>query len=83
MKSRMTITMMLVAYAAASALGVGLSSGNIGTLIRHRGITITYLVWLSALGVCELLRGAARARQANPMIDLVGASPERSLHALD
>jgi hypothetical protein len=78
-----TITMMLVAFAGASALGVGLSSGNIGTLIRHRGITITYLVWLSALGACELLRGAVRARQANVGIKLVGASPERSLHALD
>jgi hypothetical protein len=78
-----TMTMMLAAYAGASALGVGLSSGNIGTLIRHRGITITYLVWLSALGACELLRGVVRARQANVGINLAGASPERSLHALD
>ena len=52
------LAMMLAAYAGASALAVGLSSGNIGALIRHRGITITYLVWLSALGACELLRGA-------------------------
>jgi hypothetical protein len=78
-----TVTMMLMAFAGASALGVGLSSGNIGTLIRHRGITITYLVWLSALGACELLRGAVRARQANDGINLLGASPERSLHAVD
>jgi len=40
-------------------------------------------VWLSALGACELLRGAIRARQANAPINLLGASPERSLHALD
>jgi hypothetical protein len=77
------MTMMLAAYAGASALAVGLSSGNIGTLIRHRGITITYLVWLSALGACELLRGAVRLRQANAATSLLNASPERSLHALD
>src|SRR5206468_3348743 len=78
-----TVTMMLAAYAGASALAVGLGSGNIGTLIRHRGITITYVVWLSALGACELLRGMVRLRQTSAAINLLDPSPERSLHALD
>ena len=34
---------------------VALTGGNIGTLIRHRGLVVPYLVWLAAFGACTLL----------------------------
>jgi hypothetical protein len=57
------LTAVLLAYAAAAALVVSLTSGNIGTLVRHRGLAIPYLVWFSALGGCDLLTRWSRPLQ--------------------
>ena len=40
----------------AAILIVALTSGNIGTLIRHRSLALLYLIWLSALGAHEGVR---------------------------
>jgi hypothetical protein len=57
------VTMLFLAHALAAALVVALTSGNVGTLVRHRGMALPYLVWMSAAGVCELsARWAQRAR---------------------
>ena len=45
------VTWMQIGYMAAASAGVALTSGNVGTLIRHRALTTPYLVWFSALGV--------------------------------
>lgn len=59
------ITSLLIAHAAAAALMVALTGGNVGTLVRHRGLALPYLVWLSALGGVEAARILiARARAA-------------------
>ena len=50
------LTCTLAAHGAVIVLMVALTSGNVGTLIRHRGLALPYFVWLSALGACELLR---------------------------
>jgi hypothetical protein len=50
------LTSMLTAHAAAAVIIVALTSGNIGTLIRHRALAFPYLVWLSALGAHECAR---------------------------
>jgi hypothetical protein len=34
---------------------VALTSGNIGTLIRHRGLTFPYFTWLAAVGACAMI----------------------------
>ena len=44
------LTCVLAAHACAVIMVVALNSGNIGTLIRHRGLSLPYTVWLSALG---------------------------------
>ena len=54
------VTMVLAAYAFAVAAPVAVSDGNIGTLVRHRGLALPYLVWLSAVGAEALLMYAAR-----------------------
>jgi hypothetical protein len=66
------VTALLIAYAAASSFLVAITSGNVGTLVRHRGMAIPYIVWLSAVGGCELMcriAAAARVRAAaRPLI---------------
>jgi hypothetical protein len=52
--------MVLAAFAFALAAPVAVSDGNIGTLVRHRGLALPYLIWLSAVGAEALLMYAAR-----------------------
>jgi hypothetical protein len=54
------VTMVLAAYACALAVPVALSDGNVGTLVRHRGLALPFLIWLSAAGADALLVYAAR-----------------------
>lgn len=49
------VTGLLVAHAGAVTMVVALSSGNMGTLIRHRGLALPYLAWLAGLGAWQLL----------------------------
>jgi hypothetical protein len=46
---------LLMAHGLAVVLIVALASGNIGTLIRHRGLALPYLVWFAVLGLCTVL----------------------------
>lgn len=55
------LTCLLAAHALAVMMMVALTSGNVGTLIRHRGLALPYLIWLSALGASRLLAWAAPA----------------------
>jgi hypothetical protein len=56
------VTSLLLMHALVAAVPVALTSGNIGTLIRHRGFALPYLIWIGAVGVCELVaRAGARA----------------------
>lgn len=49
------LTCVLLAHAVAAMMLVALTSGNVGTLIRHRGLAVPYIVWLSGLGAYELI----------------------------
>jgi hypothetical protein len=62
------LSAVLIAHAAAIMMMVALASGNIGTLIRHRGLALPYLVWFSVLGAIALaarLQPPARAEQSS------------------
>ena len=61
------LTCLLAAHAVAAIMLVALNSGNIGTLIRHRGLAWPYLAWLAALGACDLIRRIA-GRGETPMV---------------
>ena len=54
----------LLAHGVAIVMMVALTSGNIGTLIRHRGLSLPYLVWFSMLGAAALFARAAATRPA-------------------
>jgi hypothetical protein len=51
---------LLSGHAIIIALAVALTGGNVGTLVRHRSLVLPYLVWLSAVGACELLSNRRR-----------------------
>jgi len=48
------ITSLLVTHGCTSALIVALSGGNVGTLVRHRGLALPYLVWISGAGAVRV-----------------------------
>lgn len=56
LKRDLVLTSLLTAHAALAILIVAVTSGNIGTLIRHRSLALPYIVWLSAVGVHECVR---------------------------
>lgn len=66
------LTSLLLVHGIAVSLIVALSGGNIGTLVRHRGLSIPYFAWLSGLGAVTvgnfiLMRVAhARAPHSSP-----------------
>ena len=64
LKRDVVLTSVLAAHAAAAILIVALSSGNIGTLIRHRALALPYVVWLSAAGAHDVCRRLAAGRPA-------------------
>ena len=63
------VAALLFGYAMVAALMVAMTSGNVGTLIRHRGLALPYIVWLSAVGACELATAARdKASAAAPAL---------------
>jgi hypothetical protein len=56
------VACVLLSTASIAIISVALTSGNVGTLVRHRGLAMPYLICLSAVGLCELLSRAAAAR---------------------
>jgi hypothetical protein len=49
------VTCLFAAYAIVALFAVGVSSGNMGTLVRHRAFALPYLGALSAYGTVALL----------------------------
>jgi hypothetical protein len=52
-------------YTLPTAAALALTNGNVGTLLRLRGIVIPYLLWLSAVGFCAWLQRQAAASPAS------------------
>jgi hypothetical protein len=48
------VTCLLVGSLIPTAIVVAMTTGNVGTLIRHRTLIVPFLVWLSAVGWCAL-----------------------------
>jgi hypothetical protein len=55
------LTTVVAAHAGATIMMVALTSGNVGTLIRHRGLVLPYVVWFSFLGAFVLFARLLRA----------------------
>ena len=55
-------TSLLVGYAAPTACVLALTNGNVGTLLRLRGLVVPYLVWVSSIGFFASLQLLASKR---------------------
>jgi hypothetical protein len=56
-------TALLIGFVVPTAIVLALTNGNIGTIVRLRGLVIPYVIWLSTLGVCVMLDAFARRRE--------------------
>jgi hypothetical protein len=52
-------TALLTGWIVPTAAALALTNGNVGTMLRLRGVLIPYLSVLTALGVCEVLEQLA------------------------
>lgn len=56
----------LVGYLIPTSLVLALTNGNVGTIVRLRGMVMVIVVWVSAVGLCSVLEHAlARASRAH------------------
>ena len=67
MRRDVVVASLLLMHALVAGLPVALTSGNIGTLVRHRGFALPYLTWIGAVGACELLARARRPAGAREL----------------
>jgi hypothetical protein len=70
------LTCILAGLSIAGAAAVGLNSGNIGSMVRHRDTVVPFVVWLSALGVVVIVtrwmpRGTGRAAHKESLKSVV------------
>ena len=63
------VTCLFAAYATVALIAVGVSSGNMGTLVRHRAFALPYLGALSAYGTIALLWRFWLSKQGRYAID--------------
>jgi len=62
------VTSVLVGFVLPTAVVLALTNGNIGTLLRLRGLVIPYLAWVSAAGVAAAAETIDR-KDRMPFID--------------
>ena len=52
-------TSLLAGFVLPTSVALALTNGNVGTLLRLRGIVIPFLIWLGAVGFCAVLQRLA------------------------
>jgi hypothetical protein len=72
-------TALLVGYILPTAAALALTNGNVGTMVRLRGVLIPYLAVLAAVGCCDVLEAmASRGGARDPGSSLAGLEGIRS-----
>lgn len=66
------LTCLLLSHGLAAAVMVALTGGNIGTLIRHRGLTLPYFTWLAAFGACHIVDHVSAPQPSAPSAPPIG-----------
>jgi hypothetical protein len=56
------LTAVLLGYVIPTAAALALTNGNVGTLLRLRGLVSPFLLWLSTLGLLALAEAVIRAQ---------------------
>lgn len=60
------LTSLLLGYALPLAAALAVTNGNVGTLLRLRGLVTPYLIWVSAIGLCAVGDALAGRAAATP-----------------
>jgi hypothetical protein len=58
------VTSLLLCFPLPTALALALTTGNVGTLLRLRGLVLPFLLWLSVLGLLFLIARFSRRQPA-------------------
>ena len=58
------VTALLAGWIVPTAAALAVTTGNVGTLLRLRGLVTPYLVWFAVLGVLSAAAWAAQSRPA-------------------
>jgi hypothetical protein len=56
------VTALLIGFILPTAAAVAVTTGNVGTLLRLRGLVTPFLIWLSALGALTVAQYLLTAR---------------------
>jgi hypothetical protein len=74
------LTFLLLATFIVYGIIIALTSGNIGTMVRHRDLIVPIVVWFSGLGAASILSWTAvrtrrRCADSLPRLDTLSADP--------
>jgi len=58
-----TAASLLVAYLVPTAAAVAMTTGNVGTLIRHRTLIVPFVVWIGAMGLASVMQRVVRRQE--------------------
>lgn len=61
-------TALFCGFAIPTAAVIAVTNGNVGTLLRLRGLVTPYVAWLSAVGLCVIGEWLASARRSRVMV---------------
>jgi hypothetical protein len=62
-------TCLFVGFVVPTAAALAVTNGNIGTLLRLRGLVTPYLIWVAALGACAAAEGLLAGRTLGRVAD--------------
>jgi hypothetical protein len=57
------VTALVIGYVLPTAAALALTNGNVGTLLRLRGLVTPYLIWIGVLGLLVLAESVMAARR--------------------
>ena len=64
-------TSMVIGFILPTAITLAMTNGNIGTLLRLRGLVTPYMAWISVLGFCVVAERLCAAWQGRaPALDM-------------
>lgn len=73
------VASLLIAHGAAVSLIVALSGGNVGTLVRHRDLSLPFIAWLAGLGAVTVAHWLlTRYRSAPSPLSFVPSSDSKA-----
>ncbi len=70
------VTSLLIGFVLPTAAALAVTNGNVGTLLRLRGLVTPYVLWLGALGFLSIVDALAAGR-TGPRNSVAVACPER------